>query len=283
MGKVIYDFGANNGDDIPYYMMKSDLVVAIEANPVLCSLLEKRFCLEINNGKLVVENCVITAEESDRRSDFYIHKTQHVLSQFPRPSNDALECFEKTSLPSRSVAEIFAHYGKPYYVKIDIEHYDVEILKALSKARILPSYISAESHSVDVFCALVGMGYSSFKIVDGRTVSDVYWEREFQGMNGVFSYSFPYHSAGPFGNDIDGDWMSAKEFFRLLAVEGLGWKDIHASAGDLADKNVSSSLLYLKYSRMTSLWFFRWRGKVIRKFRRFRGIVSSLSYATRKW
>jgi predicted O-methyltransferase YrrM len=34
--KIIYDFGSNNGDDIPYYLLKSDLVIAVEANPALC-------------------------------------------------------------------------------------------------------------------------------------------------------------------------------------------------------------------------------------------------------
>ena len=33
--KVIYDIGSNNGDDIPYYLMKCDKVVAVEANPLL--------------------------------------------------------------------------------------------------------------------------------------------------------------------------------------------------------------------------------------------------------
>jgi len=45
--KVIYDFGANRGDNIPYYLMKSDRVVAIEANPVLCNIIRERFSDEI--------------------------------------------------------------------------------------------------------------------------------------------------------------------------------------------------------------------------------------------
>jgi hypothetical protein len=45
-------------------------------------------------------------------------------------------------------------------------------------------------------------------------------------------HSFPHHSGGPFGNDIDGPWMTPESFFRLLAFAGLGWKDIHASKVD---------------------------------------------------
>ena len=47
MKKIIYDIGSNNGDDIPYYLLKSDLVIAIEANPKLCDLIQKKFSKEI--------------------------------------------------------------------------------------------------------------------------------------------------------------------------------------------------------------------------------------------
>ena len=33
--KIIYDIGANNGDDIGYYLKKADQVIAVEANPDL--------------------------------------------------------------------------------------------------------------------------------------------------------------------------------------------------------------------------------------------------------
>jgi hypothetical protein len=50
MKNIIYDVGSNNGDDIPYYMMKAEVVVAIEANPVLCEGMRQRFAAEIQEG-----------------------------------------------------------------------------------------------------------------------------------------------------------------------------------------------------------------------------------------
>jgi hypothetical protein len=35
-------------------------------------------------------------------------------------------------------------------------------------------------------------------------------------------------SAGPFGEDIPGEWVSADAIFVHLKRYGLGWKDIHA-------------------------------------------------------
>ena len=41
MKKVIYDFGASDGRNIPYYLLKSDLVIAVEANPKNCEVIKK--------------------------------------------------------------------------------------------------------------------------------------------------------------------------------------------------------------------------------------------------
>ena len=240
--EIIYDFGANNGDDIPYYLLKSDHVVAVEANPVLCEQIKNRFSSEIKKGRLKVENYVITAAENSEEVVFYIHKENHILGQFPKPPEDQLIFFDEILLPSKPVAQIIKEHGAPHYIKIDIEHYDSEILRALSINDIYPPFISAETHSIDVFCLLVTMGYDAFKLIDGHTVSKVYKDRIIQVGEDHTLYSFPHHSAGPFGSDIDGKWMTADNFFRLLALEGLGWKDIHASRIESPDPSIKRSL-----------------------------------------
>jgi hypothetical protein len=71
--------------------------------------------------------------------------------------------------------------------------------------------------------------YNSFKLVEGGSVSRDYKNHKIITPNGNEVYSFPHHSAGPFGEDVNGDWMPAGVFFRLLGLAGLGWKDIHAT------------------------------------------------------
>jgi len=235
--RIIYDFGSNNGDDIPYYLMKSEHVVAVEANPLLCAQIRARFCEAIDSGNLVVENCVLSVEQSTGEVPFYIHKTNHVLSQFPVPTLATLDQFEEVTLPSKNPIELITTYGDPYYVKIDVEHYDQAILRSLFEANIRPPYISAEAHSIEVFALLVAHGrYPSFKLVDGDSVSIEYQDHEINAINGPKRYSFPIHSAGPFGSDIKGPWISADNLFRLLRNVNLGWKDIHASLIDLPDE-----------------------------------------------
>ncbi|UWZ84092.1 FkbM family methyltransferase [Occallatibacter riparius] len=228
--KIIYDFGANNGDDIPYYLKKADVVVAVEANPSLCREIETRFSEEIRDGRLQVENCVVAAEGSSPEVYFYLHKRHHVLGQFPEPDATVIGDFEKVLLPAKSVMQIVGEHGAPYYIKIDIEHYEEVILKELFRNAVKPAFISAEAHSIQVFALMAGMGeYSAFKLVDGETVAKKYRSHAIRVGGGVEPYSFPAHSAGPFGEDIAGEWMNADDLFHVLAKEGLGWKDIHAT------------------------------------------------------
>lgn len=241
--KIIYDLGANNGDDVPYYLLKSDLVVAVEANPVLCDLIRARFSAQIKAGRLAVENCVVTAA-SGGVSDFHVHKLHHVRSLLLPPSLSDAGHFERVILPAKPIAEILATYGDPYYIKLDIEHYDAQILRALFSAGVTPPFISAESQSVEVFALLVAQGgYNAFKLVDGYTVSKVYSDRLVAANEPgkQVRYSFPFHSAGPFGEEVDGEWLTADNFLRVLALAGLGWVDIHATNTVLADPAASMS------------------------------------------
>jgi FkbM family methyltransferase len=227
--KIIYDFGCNNGDDIPYYLLKADLVVAIEANPELCKLVRSKFKSEIQEKRLAVECCVVTDTESEQDVPFYIHKKEHVLSQFPKPKKE--NKFDKVLLPSRSVYQLISKHGPPYYIKIDIEYYDAQLLNAIFKHNIYPPYISAEYKSIEIIALLFAYGrYKKFKLIDGKSIATTYSNHTISHDHGDVVYSFPYHSAGPFGDDILGDWMQSFQFIRLLISKGVGWKDIHATS-----------------------------------------------------
>jgi FkbM family methyltransferase len=256
--RVIYDFGANNGDDIPYYLLKADLVIAVEANPTLCRSMEQQFSTAIKDERLIIENCVIHDSNSGK-VDFYIprlgipglgdhHSTFIDPETLPEPfkGQDKYNCIK---LPAARASDIVAKYGAPYYIKVDIEHCDADILADLFAAGVKPEYISAESHSIRVLAELVSKGcYRHFKLLDGPTVCEFYTGRIFSlkermlltptdqhrhnrnvaASNQFVSISFPFGSAGPFGDDIDGEWLTADELFQALAISGLGWKDIHA-------------------------------------------------------
>jgi len=228
--KIIYDFGANNGGDIPYYLKKADLVVAVEANPSLCQKIEQRFSTAILEGKLRIENCVVVAEGNPPEVYFYLHKRHDVLGQFLPPDHSVIDSYTKVLLPSQSVMQILQKHGTPYYIKIDIEHYDEAILRELLRHEIRPPYISAESSSILVLALLAGLGeYSAFKLVEGATVAKKYKNHSILVNGDRESYSFPPHSAGPFGDDIAGEWMNIDDLFEVLRATNMGWRDIHAT------------------------------------------------------
>ena len=238
--KIIYDLGSNNGDDIPYYLLKADKVIAVEANPQLCDFIKKRFPEEISQNRLIVENCAIT-EKHDGTINFYLHNKYHVRSTLVAPSEVpddggfTEKDFTMINIQSVSVGSLIEKHGAPYYAKIDIEGYDENILSAFAVSQIFPPFISAESHTIGVFALLSEkLNYNSFKLVDGNSIPNNYNQSVIYSpiLDKRVLYSFPHHSAGPFGEDIHGEWMDKGTLLKVLAMQGLGWKDIHASAND---------------------------------------------------
>ena len=240
--KIIFDIGSNNGDDIPYYLAKAEKVIAVEANSSLCKLIAKRFGPAIDQGKLVIENRAITnqeeeeEEEEEEEADFFIHKQHHVLSSSTIKPAEA-DLYIPIKIRTTNIQSLVRKHGAPYYVKIDIEGSDEAVLQSLHEHDIKPPYISAESQSLGVFALLSEkLKYESFKLVDGRSVGKIYKnaiiEISQSGATKHCLYSFPSHSAGPFGNDIHGEWMDKSTLLKILALQGLGWRDIHASSID---------------------------------------------------
>ena len=219
--KIVYDFGAHNGSNIPYYLLKFDKVIAVEANPILISEIEVKFKKEISENRLVLINCVVSSINGN--VNFYIHKNNSVLSQFPTPPD--IENFEIIKIESKKASDIIKEFGVPEYVKIDVEHTDAEILQDLFTNQIFPTYISAESHDILIFTTLVSSKqYLLYKILDGRSIYDLYQNKNINGQ----LYTFPFHSAGPMFEDIDSPELNKEQLFYELATQGLGWKDIHA-------------------------------------------------------
>lgn len=230
---VIYDFGSNNGDDIPYYLLKADKVVAVEANPALARMIADRFPKEISSGRLVLENVAVTEEDDDEPIAFYVHRRHHVLSTVLKPQQSEEHNYDKILVPTIAAPILVAKHGLPFYIKIDLEGFDIIVLRALFQQGVRPHQISVEGHDAAALGMLAAMGgYKRFKIVRGYEIGRVIAEATITDRTGTdTAYRFPVHSAGPFGEDIRGPWLNSRDFFRVLQVEGLGWYDIHAQYG----------------------------------------------------
>lgn len=246
--ELIFDFGANAGQNLDYYLSRADKVIAIEANPELCLLMKRKFEKEIASGQLLIENyCITDSNTSSEKVSFFVHNTNSLFSQFDIPI--LTEDYHQIEVPAISAAQLIMKHqtedSNILYIKIDLEGFDSKILKNLFNNNIFPKYISAESHDIEVFAALVNCGrYSSFSLIDGKSVPKFHW------ANGVgVKKSFITHSAGPFGQDIKENWYDKNCFFKVLFYHQLGWKDIHASS----ESNPSLSELNLSWVIHTKL------------------------------
>lgn len=225
---TIYDVGANNGDDVAYYLKKADRVVAIEANPALAEHIKSRFPDDFHSGKLVVLNLAVGSEAG--RARFFLALDNDKISTLGRPVESRSQ-FKEIEVDVRTLSSVVKEYGEAVYVKVDIEGVDAEVLHEIFSAGCKPNYISAELQSIDVLCEYFAAGYRKFKIVEGKFVHRRYGEIEISTSQGaLIKHEFPPgSSSGPFGDDLAGEWMSADEVFHYLSEYGLGWKDIHAS------------------------------------------------------
>jgi len=264
MKKIIYDLGASIGENLSYYLLKSDLVIAVEANKKSCELIKKKFNNQIIQKKLIVENCIISDEDS-LKDEFYIHKTNHLLSQFPKPKYSLIDNFEKVMIEKKDIYKLINQYGSPYYIKIDLEEYDNIILKRIFDLNINPEYISAEAiNYIVINLFLNNKNYNSYKLVEGKNVGIAYKKTKLNINNQKYTYSFPENSAGPFGNDILGKWINKKNFNEFMKFKKQGWRDIHVSLGDKPE-NINNISSYVKLEKKLEK-----KVKLIRRFNRFK-------------
>jgi hypothetical protein len=117
------------------------------------------------------------------------------------------EEFEVVSVEVRRLSDVVAFFGAPEYKKIDVEGFDSVCLRDLDLRGIRPNYLSAEAHTLETFCHLVAMGYREFKMVSGGRVATDFAQHPITLLDGgSVQFQFKFHSAGPFGEDIPGDW-----------------------------------------------------------------------------
>lgn len=257
MKKTIYDLGACRGENLNYYLSNSDQVVAVEANPENCDFIRKKYFREIEKQKLILINYVIGVDSNIDKANFYVHKENHLLGQFPLPKNS--DEFKKIEIKHIDVLKLIKEYGFAHYIKIDLEEYDHIILNKILSENIKFNYISAEIKQIKDFTLFSKYKDNcAFKIVDGHNVNYIY-------------NNFLENSAGPFGNDIKGSWLSYDNFYKLLEFKLTqgGWLDVHCSLIDRKENTFFSYKYFLidrflntkiKYKKKIS----RWKKKYIR-------------------
>jgi FkbM family methyltransferase len=217
--KLIYDVGAHKGEDTEFYLRKGFSVVAIEAIPELCGMLEQRFSNFLREGRLKILNVAVSTMSGP--VDFYIDEK---VSVWGTSNVDWVERNKfagggktrKISVATRPLVDIMKEYGVPRYCKIDIEGNDLDALKSLINSLETPLFISIESEKRDwkklmeEFLTFRDLGYSRYKIVDQTLVNlQICLRPSCEGE--YIDHTFQVGSSGLFGDELPGNWVALTE------------------------------------------------------------------------
>jgi FkbM family methyltransferase len=175
-GKLVYDIGFHEGQDTAYYLKKGYRVVAVDADQALIARGNEQHAAAINRGQLTLVGKAIY-EFDDREVEFFISDNSewNSLNKDFAGRNALGTRIEKVA--TVRLDTLVRTYGKPYFLKIDIEGYDVHALRTLSP-ELAPDYISVEALSLTAdhipdedeamatLKELQRLGYRQFRLVD---------------------------------------------------------------------------------------------------------------------
>ena len=254
MFKNIYDLGANSGKNIEYFLANAEKVIAVEPIPELVSEIKLKFSEEIKKNKLIVVNKAVVVKEGIKKTSFYVNNEKNWESTLL--SNNL---YKKIEVVAVTPSDLFDKFGSPDCLKIDVENYDIEILKYINSMNIIPNYLIFEAQTKKTLdFVLSNFEYKHYNFVIGHRVGQDYG-----------SINLETHSSGPIKKDLKYKWVGKKTIKKYFKISNFGWVDIHCSNNSFnttSSKGIISTVFYLFMDRALTL-VLPFRNKVIRKLK----------------
>jgi FkbM family methyltransferase len=240
--RLILDIGANDGADTWYYLRKGFRVVAVEAIPDLAEGLRERLPAQISASRLIVVQKAITMAEGE--VEITVNQDRTEWSSAHRASKALSGAHHQISVAAVTLAALIQDYGRPYYVKIDIEGGELDAVRSLGELapKMLPTFISVEINKdiFEVLQLLWDLGFRQFQLV--RQSSDHLPSLPNPSREGLdYQCKFNSNMSGPFGLDLPSTaWLGLVEIIRRVIEESQnmksraargenpGWYDVHA-------------------------------------------------------
>jgi FkbM family methyltransferase len=232
---LVFDIGFHIGQDTDFYLKKGFWVVAVDANPLLVEEGKRKFKDYLDAGRLVLLNVGIG--ERDETLPFYVNDQLSEWSSFDHEIGTTRGAYHVINVPLVTLRSIVHRYGVPYYIKIDIEGHDLVAIQSLRDLTDRPKYISVENGEAHMIDELSKQGYTKFKFVNQGVIQNV--RLPLPAREGKYiEHLFPFGASGPFGEEIDGPWLSKEDVLRVSNdywsmpnrdANVHGWFDLHAA------------------------------------------------------
>lgn len=131
--ELVFDIGANTGLKVSAFLKLGAEVVAVEPNPQCVSQIRCRHALAISQTKLKIENVAVGSQPGD--TTFHVSAMDSTitsasidfLASAPQEFNGTFRARVVTA------DELIQRYGKPAFIKIDVEGMDADVMKGLSE------------------------------------------------------------------------------------------------------------------------------------------------------
>ncbi len=199
---LVFDVGANLGNRVQVFLSLENKVVAVEPQDYCHRFLQRKYANAITLLKVAL------GAKRDRMT-MYINSTSSTVSSLSKDWVDSMkngrfsnETWDQTAeVEVDTLDNLIGSYGKPHFIKIDVEGFETDVLKGLSVAVPIVSFEYTTPEQT----------HKLYECLDLLQALDA-------------SYTCNY-SAGEANRFLLENWMSVPEFKALVA------KDVHAMQG----------------------------------------------------
>ena len=144
---IVFDVGASVGDKTAIFARLANRVVSIEPSPAAVALLQRRFA---HNPKVTI--VAKGVGDSDKTAQFNVFDAADAYNTFSQKWAAALSrpdgkvnrpskvTYSVMNIPMTTLEQLINAHGAPDYIKIDVEGYELPVIKGLSKSAPLISF-----------------------------------------------------------------------------------------------------------------------------------------------
>ncbi len=164
---LVFDVGAHLGDHTDIFRQLAKKVVAVEPNPQVASRLADRFR---NDTKVIIVKKGVGNRPGEL--PFFICHNRPTVSTFSAKHKETgfkKELWRKSiTVPITTLDELIKEFGRPDYIKIDVENFEYQVLSGLSAPLPLMSIefnSAAKTDTLDCLHLISKLGDYRFNFV----------------------------------------------------------------------------------------------------------------------